>query len=51
MLREFKAKDGYVWKDTIDGQILSEVLYLGKSDTIDHYEEILKEPDVIDEES
>lgn len=51
MLREFRTRDGYVWKDILDGQILSEVLYLGKSDTIDHYEQVLPEKDVIDEES
>lgn len=51
MLREFKAREGFVWKDVSNGQVLSEILYLGINDSIDHYEEILKEPDVIDEES
>lgn len=42
MLRKFIAREGYVWKSKITGDILSETLYLGKEDILGNYEEIEK---------
>ncbi len=46
MLRKHDAKIGYVWKSKINGEILSESLYLGVNDRIENYEEVVKEQEV-----
>lgn len=43
MLRHFTARDGYIWKSKLTGDLLSSELYLGKEDTIDNYEEVLED--------
>lgn len=43
------AEDGYVWKSKKENWIGSNVLVLGKNDSIDNYEQI-KEPEQIAEE-
>lgn len=41
-MRKYDAKEGYIWKSKINGEILSECLYLGINDRIENYEEIEK---------
>lgn len=37
---KFETQNGYVWKSKRTGDILSEVLYLGKEDIIENYEQV-----------
>lgn len=41
-LRKATAKEGYVFKLKGTDQILGSVLYLGKEDSIDRYEQVLE---------
>lgn len=47
MAEEIKASKGKIWKSKVDGAYLSEVLVLGRSDSIDNYEEV--DPPIYDE--
>jgi hypothetical protein len=42
VLKKYNAANGYVFKHKESGNILSEVLYLGINDSIENYEEVLK---------
>ncbi len=42
-MRKHDAKEGYIWKSKRTGDILSEILILGKEDSIENYEEVVKE--------
>lgn len=44
--KEHKASKGKVWKSKIDGAYLSDLLILGKEDSINNYEEV--DPPVIE---
>lgn len=41
-IRKATAKDGCVWKLKDSDELLSSVLYLGKDDNIDRYEQVLE---------
>ena len=45
---EHKASKGKVWKSKIDGAYLSDLLILGKEDSINNYEEV--DPPVIEDD-
>lgn len=42
ILRKYTAKQGYVFKLKGTDQILGTVMYLGKEDSIDRYEQVLE---------
>ena len=46
-MKEYTAQEGKIFKSKIDGAILSNVLILGKNDSLENYEEI--DPPVYDE--
>lgn len=46
--KEHKASKGKIWKSKIDGAYLSDLLILGKEDSIDNYEEV--DPPVIEDD-
>ena len=46
-MERYYAKEGKVFKSKIDGAYLSNVIILGKNDSLDNYEEI--EPPVYEE--
>ena len=46
--KEHKASKGKVWKSKIDGAYLSDLLILGKEDSINNYEEV--DPPVIEDD-
>lgn len=46
--KEHKASKGKVWKSKIDGAYLSDLLILGKEDSISNYEEV--DPPVIEDD-
>lgn len=46
-MERYYAQEGKVFKSKIDGAILSNVLILGKNDSLENYEEI--DPPVYDE--
>lgn len=46
--KEHKASKGKVWKSKIDGAYLSDLLILGKEDSINNYEEV--DPAVIEDD-
>ena len=46
-MERYYAQEGKVFKSKIDGAILSNVLILGKNDSLENYEEIV--PPVYDE--
>lgn len=46
--KEHKASKGKIWKSKIDGAYLSDLLILGKEDTINNYEEV--DPPVIEDD-
>lgn len=46
--KEHKASKGKIWKSKIDGAYLSDLLILGKEDSINNYEEV--EPPVIEDD-
>lgn len=43
MIREYIADNGKVWKSKLNGDILSETLYLGSQDSVENYEQVDKE--------
>ena len=47
-LERYKAEKGKVWQSKIDGAYLSELLILGKEDSISNYEEV--DPPVIEDD-
>lgn len=47
-LKRYQAKKGKVWKSKIDGAYLSDLLILGKEDSISNYEEV--DPPVIEDD-
>ena len=47
-MKKYYAEEGKVFKSKIDGAYLSEVLILGKNDSIDNYEQV--DPPVYEEE-
>lgn len=46
--KEHKACKGKIWKSKIDGAYLSDLLILGKEDSINNYEEV--DPPVIEDD-
>lgn len=48
--KEHKASKGKIWKSKIDGAYLSDLLILGKEDSINNYEEV-DPPAIEDDES
>ena len=46
--KEHKASKGKIWKSKIDGAYLSNLLILGKEDSINNYEEV--DPPVIEDD-
>lgn len=46
--KEHKASKGKIWKSKIDGAYLSDLLILGKEDSINNYEEV--DPPVIEDD-
>jgi hypothetical protein len=46
--KEHKASKGKIWKSKIDGAYLSDLLILGKEDSINNYEEV--DPQVIEDD-
>lgn len=46
--KEHKASIGKIWKSKIDGAYLSDLLILGKEDSINNYEEV--DPPVIEDD-
>lgn len=46
--KEHKASKGKIWKSKIDGAYLSDLLILGKEDSINKYEEV--DPPVIEDD-
>lgn len=46
--KEHKASKGKIWKSKIDGTYLSDLLILGKEDSINNYEEV--DPPVIEDD-
>lgn len=46
-MREYTAQDGKIFRSKLDGAYLSNVLILGKDDSIDNYEQV--DPPVYDE--
>ena len=46
-MERYYAQEGKVFKSKIDGAILSNILILGKNDSLENYEEI--DPPVYDE--
>lgn len=46
--KEHKASKGKVWKSKIDGAYLSDLLILGKEDSLNNYEEV--DPPVIEDD-
>lgn len=46
--KEHKASKGKIWKSKIDGAYLSDLLILGKEDSINNYEEV--DPSVIEDD-
>lgn len=40
MDNKYKAEKGKVWRSLVDGSILSDVLILGKEDSISNYDQI-----------
>ena len=49
-LKRYQAQKGKVWKSKIDGAYLSDLLILGKEDSIGNYEEV-DSPVIEDHES
>lgn len=49
-LKRYQAAKGKVWKSKIDGAYLSDLLILGKEDSINNYEEVVP-PVIEDDES
>lgn len=49
-LKRYQAAKGKVWKSKIDGAYLSDLLILGKEDSINNYEEV-DSPVIEDDES
>ena len=46
--KEHKASKGKIWKSKIDGAYLSDLLILGKEDSINNYEEV--DPPVMEDD-
>ena len=46
-MKEYTAQEGKIFKSKIDGAYLSNILILGKNDSIDNYEQV--DPPVYDE--
>lgn len=46
--KEHKASKSKIWKSKIDGAYLSDLLILGKEDSINNYEEV--DPPVIEDD-
>ena len=46
--KEHKASKGKIWKSKINGAYLSDLLILGKEDSINNYEEV--DPPVIEDD-
>lgn len=46
--KEHKASKGKIWKSKIDGAYLSDLLILGKEDSINNYEKV--DPPVIEDD-
>lgn len=46
--KDHKASKGKIWKSKIDGAYLSDLLILGKEDSINNYEEV--DPPVIEDD-
>lgn len=52
MDKEIRASEGKIWHSKIDGAYLTNILILGKNDSIENYEEVdppVYEEDVLDE--
>ena len=47
-LERYQAQKGKVWKSKFDGAYLSDLLILGKEDSINNYEEV--DPPVIEDD-
>lgn len=47
-LERYQAQKGKVWKSKIDGAYLSDLIILGKEDSINNYEEV--DPPVIEDD-
>lgn len=48
MENEHKASVGKIWKSKIDGAYLSNILILGKNDSLENYEEV--DPPIYEDE-
>lgn len=48
MENEHKASEGKIWKSKIDGAYLSNILILGKNDSLENYEEV--DPPIYEDE-